>query len=1249
MATATPIGPLQRAYAASLARESPSSTSERRDTRDKAPRAAPTTLADLDEHDLFSDPVDLTEADNHDGSSSVMAIGEDKRLWLEDFAERPEPVSARAKKSAIGQLSQTSNPPPMKKLEAYFDEDEFPDIDDLIPPSSILRSVAKQRAKSVPAETASPCPRPPSGLDLFGRSSSGGDSNHQNHQDDLTLPRTRMEGTPAPRADESDFAASSRKRKTPSSPSPVDRGAPSNYAQANKKSKMARRGIVLDSDDDFGIPPTFQSDVGAAILCEMAADHLIADNKQFMDVESPTLSMEAPSDSHPQSATTSFAVQGPAAADSSAANKTNHSRSGDNAPGKSPQPELDPQRSIDPNPAHNRHILDLFLARPSVMEAKKLSLDNLVNKNKEEYTQCLRNNAPKAERDRVRAARADLAQKQKALELVRIEYEAFKKLAAKREDLLTELGDAFANGIDTMEDEAQLDELSQEINTKEEVLLEHLVAVGIDLDFLKDPNDSIAAPDSPATAVVFATQPSRRTGARPPPNENAVIPEYHSQVVLQTQPSQARTQGLTGTTLGTASRRPSAPSFSQHTLSTSRPGNSRADTRTWVEIPDDDDDDDYLRLDPEEERTVLNRRPIPPPPPRPALTTPASRTPLRAAQASTMDHFDDFSDDDEEMLAAADSFEQQQQQLIRATGSSASRTRPVFSEASGNAAPAPLRKRAPAKAAASKMPRATIDPELMQHPWSPDVRRALKDRFRMTRFRTNQLEAINATLAGKDAFVLMPTGGGKSLCYQLPAVIHSGKTRGVTIVVSPLLSLMNDQVAHMQRLNILATAFSGMVGTDIRNHILGSFHQPNPEHFIQLLYVTPEMLVGNTSFKKGIDALYRKKKLARIVIDEAHCVSHWGHDFRPDYKALGPLRRDFAGVPVMALTATATQNVIADIKHNLQLENCELFSQSFNRPNLYYEVIAKQARFIQGMGELINTKHAGQSGIVYTLSRKSAEGTAHTLETKHSIQARYFHAQMDPEAKVEVQEKWQRGEVQVVVATIAFGMGIDKPDVRFVIHQNMPKSLEGYYQETGRAGRDGNPSVCYMYFSYGDIPALRRMINEDKDKLDEEKERQHDMVNRMAAYCENSHSCRRVQLLQYFGEKFDSENCNRSCDNCVNGQTDGEVVLEDFTECAVALLSAVKALKQITLGKLVEIVTASKNVGKHQGIPGFATCKGMKNHEVQRVVMALHDEGALIDEQKMCQSNGIPVTNYKVGNLRAAVGCDVLTSWLLYY
>lgn len=682
------------------------------------------------------------------------------------------------------------------------------------------------------------------------------------------------------------------------------------------------------------------------------------------------------------------------------------------------------------------------------------------------------------------------------------------------------------------------------------------------------------------------------------------------------------------------SRISSVPSFSQAHSSTrhSNPRTDTTDARTCVELPDDGDFDEH--------RMASHSSVFAPPPSMPSMSR--TRTPGKIAQALASDQFDDFSDE-EGMLAAANSFEQQQQSLIR--GSGAPRARLILSQSSGNAGP-PMRKRASATNVPSRQPKASINPELMKHPWSADVRRALKDRFRMTGFRHNQLEAINATLAGKDAFVLMPTGGGKSLCYQLPAVVKSGKTRGVTLVVSPLLSLMNDQVAHMERLNILATSFNGTITAALRNHILGFFHADNPEHFVQLLYVTPEMLVSSPAFRNGVDMLHRKRRLARIVIDEAHCVSHWGHDFRPDYKALGSFRRAYPGVPVMALTATATKNVMADIKHNLGMESCEIFSQSFNRPNLYYEVITKQARFIQGMGELITSKYAGQTGIVYTLSRKSAEGTAHTLATKHGIEARYYHAQMDPSAKLEVQEKWQSGEVKVVVATIAFGMGIDKPDVRFVIHQHMPKSLEGYYQETGRAGRDGQPSDCYLYFSYSDIPALRRMINEDKDKLQDEKERQHAMVNRMVAYCESSHTCRRVQILQYFGEKFDSAKCDDMCDNCRNGHANGEAVLEDFTECAVALLQAVRDVKKITLGKLVEIVTASKNVGKHHHIPGFAACKGMKSHEVQRVVMALHDEGALVDVQQLCASNSIPITNFEVSIIAVLPSSNTLSASL---
>lgn len=1259
----TPIGPLQRAYSASLAHASPSTTLPSRktllspipdagDLRNTRATAQSIGFADVDD-DLFSDPLDLTDFENQDGSSSVVEFGEEKRLWREDFAERPEPVSTRAKRLRMDDMSQT--PGVVKKYDVPSQEDEYPDIDDLVPPSSVLRSVTKRQAKSAPAVPESPCPPPATRLASQGNdvvetepaSSMSWDADRATEAVDSALPSHPFSSSPSITVETSpDFVTSSRKRKTPSSPTPnhdesFEVGPTTSFTPCNKKPKT-RSDIVLDSEDEPIAPPMQQPSMDDERSSpNSAGSHQPPDEDHHMEVETPPPTHETP----PSEVSPQFEDPSPAPQETqengmgeSSSDPVEEVRSDEAMPSQDTLPKQDSQGSRDSNIGRNKHLFPLFLERPSVLDDKIIFFDDQLRKNKEAYTNCLRVNAPKEERARVRDARNALLQKRKALDNIKAEHESYMALSNKREDLLVELGNAFADGVDTMEDEAQLDLLSEEIEAKETVLVGQLVAVGIDdLDFLKDPNDSIAAPDSPAPPVVFATQPSHKLGPAALSKRGTSIPEYNSQVVLQTQqPSQSRTQETAGTTLVNTATLPSLPSFSQ-AYGSARPSNLRTDNtddRTCIEILDDDDFGNPI----EEGQMDSGGSSLPSPAaavfPR-LMPTKPTRTPSKNTQVFGSDQFDDYSDE-EEMLAAANSFEQQQQQRQSKSATSAYPARTELSESSGNAAAPAPRKRAAAQLVRPQQPKASINPELMKFPWSSDVRRVLKDRFRMTEFRRNQLEAINATLAGKDAFVLMPTGGGKSLCYQLPAMVNSGKTRGVTLVVSPLLSLMNDQVAHLTRLNILAATFNGTINNALRNHILGAFHQPNPEHHVQLLYVTPEMITGSAAFQKGVQTLYDKGKLARIVIDEAHCVSHWGHDFRPDYKALGTFRAAFPGVPAMALTATATKNVMADVKHNLNMENCEIFTQSFNRPNLYYEVISKQARFIGGMGKLITTKYSGQCGIVYCLSRKSAEGTATALVTKHNIKARYYHAQMDPEAKIDVQEKWQAGEVHVVVATIAFGMGIDKPDVRFVIHQNMPKSLEGYYQETGRAGRDGHPSDCYLYFAYSDIPTLRRMVNEDRDKQPAEKERQHAMINRMVSYCESSYACRRVQILRYFDEAFDAEQCGSMCDNCVAGLTNGEPVLEDFTECAVALLTAVQSQGQITLGKLVEVVTASKNVGKHQHIPGFSVCKGMKNYEVQRVAMALHAEGALKDHQQTCMSNGIPVTNYKVSTTPVA-------------
>lgn len=545
------------------------------------------------------------------------------------------------------------------------------------------------------------------------------------------------------------------------------------------------------------------------------------------------------------------------------------------------------------------------------------------------------------------------------------------------------------------------------------------------------------------------------------------------------------------------------------------------------------------------------------------------------------DDGDDYGfDDDEDLLHEIDNMNHQESAHFdwrgnRATTIASTHAREALRETSVNSLQRQPKPPSPKKASMS-MPGKGVPG--MNHPWSKDVRAALIHKFGLRGFRPGQLEAINTTLAGEHCFVLMPTGGGKSLCYQLPSVIRSGKTSGVSIVVSPLLSLMEDQVhSAMTRFGVQACLINGQTPSDEKKEILNTLEKKDdPSKFIQLLYVTPEMLSKNQRMMSAFERLYNKGHLARIVIDEAHCVSQWGHDFRPDYKALGDVVRQFPGVPIIALTATATQLVRADVRSNLGIENGRMFSQSFNRPNLSYEVLPKGKGMVNAFADLIKERYHRKSGIIYCLSRKNCEDVAKKL-TELGVRAFHYHAGMGADERSEVQKKWQSNEYHVIVATIAFGMGIDKADVRYVIHHTMPKSLEGYYQETGRAGRDGKKSDCYLYYQFADTRMLRKMIDEGEGSR-EQKQRLHDMLRTVVQYCENKADCRRAQVLGYFSEPFDPANCNKTCDNC---RSDASFVNKDLTEYAAMAFKLVSKVHE-------------NNVTMHQCVDAFRGAKGAK-------------------------------------------------------
>lgn len=496
-----------------------------------------------------------------------------------------------------------------------------------------------------------------------------------------------------------------------------------------------------------------------------------------------------------------------------------------------------------------------------------------------------------------------------------------------------------------------------------------------------------------------------------------------------------------------------------------------------------------------------------------------------------------------------------------------------------------------------------------------DVYDILHDTFKLPDFRPNQLEAIVSTLIGKDVFVLIPTGGGKSLCYQLPALVRSGRTKGTTIVISPLISLMQDQIQHLLAKNIRAGMISSKGTADERNETFRLLTSGQ----LDLVYLSPEMVNNSGRVQKVISKLDENEMLARVVVDEAHCVSSWGHDFRPDYKGMSIFKQQYPHVPIMALTATANEKVRLDIIHNLRMTDPVLLKQSFNRTNLFYEVKNKPGNIHEWVRDYVMQKQAGNTGIIYCHSKQSCETTSQKLN-ESGVNCMFYHAGMDPEERFDVQTKWQSNKIQLICATIAFGMGIDKPDVRFVIHMYIPRSLEGYYQETGRAGRDGQESECIMFYSYKDARALQSLIQRD-DKLEESAREMHlSKLRHVVQYCENKTDCRRKQVLHFFNESFDEKLCNKKCDNCCS---EIRSVTRDVTEHC---LNIVKLVEEVQLSKVTvihcqDIYKGSRN-GKimkmgHANGQYHGAGKALDRGDIERIFFHLQSEGALQEYQVM--------------------------------
>ncbi|XP_002530679.2 ATP-dependent DNA helicase Q-like 4A isoform X1 [Ricinus communis] len=535
-------------------------------------------------------------------------------------------------------------------------------------------------------------------------------------------------------------------------------------------------------------------------------------------------------------------------------------------------------------------------------------------------------------------------------------------------------------------------------------------------------------------------------------------------------------------------------------------------------------------------------------------------------------------------------------------------------------------------------------------PWTTKLEAYNKKVFGNHSFRPNQREVINATMSGFDVFVLMPTGGGKSLTYQLPALVCPG----ITLVISPLVSLIQDQIMHLLQANISAAYLSANMEWSEQQEILRELSSDYCKY--KLLYVTPEKVAKSDVLLRNLESLNARGLLARIVIDEAHCVSQWGHDFRPDYKELGILKKKFEKTPVLALTATATASVKEDVVQALGLVDCIIFRQSFNRPNLWYSVVPKTKKCLDDIDKFIKENHFDECGIIYCLSRMDCEKVAEKLQ-ECGHKAAFYHGNMDAAQRAFVQKQWSKDEINIICATVAFGMGINKPDVRFVIHHSLPKSIEGYHQECGRAGRDGLRSSCVLYYSYSDYirvkhmivqgqieqspwtPGYNRINNTNSDRI---LEKNTENLLRMVSYCENDVDCRRILQLLHFGEKFNSGNCKKTCDNCSQIKA---LVEKDVTETAKQLVQLVKLTgQQFSSSHILEVYRGSLNQYvkkyRHETLSLHGAGKHLSKGEASRILRHLVTDDFLQEDVKKSDVYGSVSSILKVNESKAYNLCS---------